>query len=196
MKYVEGVYVDARDGYPATKARPTRNGPAYPHPQLTITAVDHQRRPSRIYGTVPDDAEVDGEALWVIDQSEHNDAVEHIQKRRQSGRLRHLARARYERETSGVDVDGRPLHTDHESQGKLAGARAKAKEGRAPSTWKLRGGGWWDIGSADSFVAVADEVFNYIDACFAHERALAGQLMNDERPELEEGWPARNRSTS
>jgi|GEM_PF-4706340 len=196
MKYVEGVYVDHKDGRPAAPGRPPRHGYALPHPQLTISAVERQRSPSRIYGTAPDEVELDGEAVWEISQDEHDAAVDLLRKRRADARLRRLAQIRYEREVGGVKIDGRALHTDRDSQGKLAGSRAKAKEGRAPSAWKLDGGDWWDVEGAEEFVAVADEVFEYIDACFKHERDLAEQIINNENPDLEEGWPERERSTS
>ena len=191
---VEAVYVDARDGRPATEA-PLRHGPTMPHDKLEVDAIDRTQRPARMYGQVPDDAEL-SPGMRAISDDEHQAAVDLVQERRTSAHLQRLAQIRYEREVGGVTVDGKSFHTDRDSQGKLAGSRAKAKEGRAPSAWKLRGGDWWDIEGAEEFVAVADEVFDYIDACFKHERDLAEQIINNENPDLEEGWPSAERSTS
>ena len=194
MKKVEAVYVDARDGRPATET-PLRHGPAMPHEQLEVDAIDRTQRPSRIYGRLPDGEPLSA-GMREISDDEHQAAVDLVQERRTSAHLQRLARIRYERETGGVKIDGRALHTDRDSQGKLAGSRAKAKEGRAPSAWKLDGGDWWDVEGAEEFVAVADEVFEYIDACFKHERDLSAKILNGERPDIEEGWPSAERSTS
>ena len=52
-------------------------------------------------------------------------------------RLHRLVAVRYAHETGGVTVDGKSLHSDRQSQASLASARMKAKEGKAPSTWKV-----------------------------------------------------------
>lgn len=194
MINIEAVYVDAIDGRPATEAA-LRHGPAIPHPSLKIDMIDRTQRPARIYGQLPNGEEL-AAGMREVSDAEYQAAVDLIHKRRSSARLKRLAAVRYAHETGGVTVDGKSLHSDRQSQANLASARMKAKEGKAPSTWKLADGSFLDVSDAEHMVAIADAVFDFVNACFVAERDKAAAIQDGERVDLDEGWPSNDLSTS
>ena len=194
MTKVEAVYVDARDGRPATEA-PLRHGPTMPHDKLEVDAIDRTQRPSRIYGRLPDGEPLSA-GMRELGDDEYQKAVELVQKRRISACLQRLAAVRYAHETGGVTVDGASLHSDRQSQANLASARMMAKEGKAPSNWKLLDGSFMDVSDAEHMVAIADAVFEFVDSCFAVERDKSAAIQAGERVDLDEGWPSTELSTS
>lgn len=69
MQFVTGYYVDAKDGIPANIA-PNRHGPALPHADLIVDAVDRRESPALIIGQLPDGVETP-EALTKITKAQH-----------------------------------------------------------------------------------------------------------------------------
>ena len=193
MKTVEFVYVDAQDGRSVLEF-PPRHGPKLPRDDIEIDAIDRTKNPTRFYGRVPDDAELDGKAIWEIDESTHENAVTLINNRSQNIQLNTLASYRYDLEVGGVTVDGYEFHTDRESQPKLSAARLAAKEGRTPKVWKLKDGQFLDV-DADYMVKLTDEIFNFIDELFVYEKELSEKILKGEKVNIRQGWPSTERFT-
>lgn len=191
---VKAYYCDARDGRPESEIK-ARHGAVMPRDDLEVSVVDRAQRPAVIYGELPDGAEVDGKAVIEVSAEEHDSAVQKAVSRRTQARLQSLARVRYEREAAGVTIDGRTFHSDRDSRTNLAAARMKAKEGSPPKAYKLVDGEFWVQPEAEAFIAAVDEVFDYVDSCFEHEASLAEQILDGKRPDIDEGWPIRDRST-
>lgn len=83
---------------------------------------------------------------------------------------------RYEREVSGVVVDGAIISTDRESQAKLSSAYASLKDGLLSSVnWKAQDGNFV-VMTAQSIATVAGAVAQHVQSCFNAEMALTQQV--------------------
>ncbi len=112
-------------------------------------------------------------------------------------RLAALATHRYERETGGISVNGASIRTDRESQAALAAKRL----GRLATTdWKAEYG-WITLDQA-ALEAVQQAVTEYVEACFARERALceaiaaAADVAALIAIDITTGWPAAQAQVS
>lgn len=72
----------------------------------------------------------------------------------------------------------------------LTGAIVAMQLPGGPDTvlWKLADGDFreWDLAALVTF---GQAVHAHVQACFDHEAALAGQILNGEEPNIEAGWP-------
>lgn len=95
MKYIKGIYVDAKDGIPASRA-PLRNGPELPHPNLEVTLVDRRNapEPAIILGTLPDADTINEDAMEEITQTEYDGLVNDYQTWWDETQARHLQEKR------------------------------------------------------------------------------------------------------
>lgn len=87
----------------------------------------------------------------------------------------HAALARFIKETGGIDVDGSPIATDRESQALISGAFALVQA--QPETtirFKTPAGFVTLDGAQMSAIAVA--VAQYVQACFATEADVSGDI--------------------
>ncbi|MDT8441954.1 MAG: hypothetical protein RQ723_09875 [Desulfuromonadales bacterium] len=74
MIHVIAYYLDAKDGRPANSS-PLRHGPATPHPQIEIDAVDRRQRPAVILGKLPAGATIPAGATQIA-ESEYREQLE------------------------------------------------------------------------------------------------------------------------
>ncbi len=91
-------------------------------------------------------------------------------------RLAEIAAWRYEKEVSGVTLDGMEIRTDRESQAQITGAYTSLKNGLLTSVnWKSASGEFFqaDINLAER---IASAVAQHVQACFNAEKALAQQV--------------------
>lgn len=89
--------------------------------------------------------------------------------------LARLAHRRWQVETGGFVIGGLSIATDDRSKLMLMGA---AEQARRDSTWTARwktGTGWANL-TAAQVTAVADAALAHVQACFALEADLAGQI--------------------
>jgi len=90
-------------------------------------------------------------------------------------RARLRARAterRWQVETAGITIAGVQVATDDRAKTLLTGADRKARRDPAFVTrWKGEDGTWADVNAA-TVIAIADAVFDHVNACFAREEAL------------------------
>lgn len=86
-----------------------------------------------------------------------------------------LAALRYEKETSGIIVNGVSIRTDRESQGMVAGAWITMQTSPALMlNWKGTNG-WVQLNAA-SVAAIATAVSNHVQACFNSEFVHSSSL--------------------
>lgn len=91
-------------------------------------------------------------------------------------KLSQIAQWRYEREVSGVAVDGATIATDRDSQAKLSSAYASLKDGILSSVnWKAQDGSFV-VMTAQSIATVAGAVAQHVQSCFNAEMALIQQV--------------------
>lgn len=80
-------------------------------------------------------------------------------------------------ETGGIEIAGTVVATDRQSQQMISGALAYlSRNPTASIRWKTPDG-WTTVGLAQ-IGAIADAVGAHVQACFAREAELAGQLAN------------------
>lgn len=94
-----------------------------------------------------------------------------------TARREHIARARYEAETAGLDINGTHVRTDRQSQALLTGAYMVVQTN--PDTlidWKGEDG--WVRLNALEVAAVAAAVGSHVQACFSRERELHSAIDN------------------
>ncbi|WP_323781543.1 DUF4376 domain-containing protein, partial [Leisingera sp.] len=97
-----------------------------------------------------------------------------------------LARIRWKRETGGVTLpDGTSLPTDERTIGKLTGAVESLARGMIsePVAWKFPAG-WADLSKAQ-IEAAAAAASQHVQACFAAEREVSGQIAALDDAELD-----------
>jgi hypothetical protein len=88
-----------------------------------------------------------------------------------------LARRRWQAEEGGTTLGGQPLATDRTTQTKLTAAYIKASadsEYTIPA-WKS-GPGIFSALDAATIIAAADAIEAHVQACFANEAALSGEI--------------------
>jgi hypothetical protein len=114
----------------------------------------------------------------------------------QTQALQDLASRRYQAESAGTTFAGFPLATDPVSQAKITAAYVKASadaDYTIPS-WKFGPGIFAPLDAA-TIIAAANAMEAHVQACFANEAALSGQIMAATdgaelaAVDLEAGWP-------
>lgn len=89
---------------------------------------------------------------------------------------------RWQVETGGVVIGGVQVATDDRAKTLLTGADRKARRDAAYTTrWKGVNGAWVDL-DAPTIIAIADAVFDHVDACFSREGELHAEI--DAAPDL------------
>jgi len=92
-------------------------------------------------------------------------------------KLAELATRRWQAEEGGTTLGGNPLATDRTTQTKLTAAYIKASadsEYTIPA-WKS-GPGVFSALNAATIIAAADAIEAHVQACFANEAALSGEI--------------------
>jgi len=95
----------------------------------------------------------------------------------QGGKQAALARRRWQAEEGGTTLGGQPLATDRTTQTKLTAAyiKASANAGYTIPAWKS-GPGVFSSLNAAAIIAAADAIEAHVQACFANEAALSGEI--------------------
>lgn len=128
------------------------------------------------------------EAEWLAAQVVSLDEVK-------SRKISELASYRYQKETSGITVNGAMIRTDEYSQGKINGAWSTAQINPAVLIDFKGANGWVKISAAE-ITAIAGAVSAHVQACFSTERVHADAIAALETSEevaaydLTTGWPA------
>lgn len=105
--------------------------------------------------------------------------------------LARLAHRRWQVETGGIVLDGVPIRTDRESTALLSGAITFCDlESGAVVRWKTADGQFYELGET-ALRAIALYVGRHVQACFALEADLAGQIQAAETPETLTGLAAQ-----
>lgn len=157
-------------------------GVTIPHVHLL---TPEERRVAGIYefvhaGSVPEYHRA-GATTYVVDDvagtvTEVVEAVPFTKAEVAEARVAALAAYRYERETSGIVVNGAEIRTDRESQGQLGTAYISLKNGLIADTpWKAAGGVWVPV-TLTELEPIAQLVAQHVRACFANEKAHADAM--------------------
>ena len=106
--------------------------------------------------------------------------------------LAELASVRYQRETGGITIKGMGFKTDRETQAILTGAFVMASANPAFSIlWKSGPGVHVPI-DAQTIMAAGSAATAHVQACFAHEAELAGDILaatDLDAIDINAGWP-------
>ena len=90
--------------------------------------------------------------------------------------LARLAERRWQVETGGIMLDGVPIRTDRESTAMLTAAVTFCNlESEAVVRWKAANGEFYELGET-GLRAIALEVGRHVQACFAREAELSGEI--------------------
>lgn len=103
---------------------------------------------------------------------------------------------RYEKEVSGITVDGTPIDTDRDSQAKLTGAKVyiDANPGLTIN-WKCADGAWRNFDKT-AISAVSNAVAHYVQSLYSAEAAhhssidACATLSDISAHDINAGWPA------
>lgn len=91
-------------------------------------------------------------------------------------KLAEIAQWRYNREISGVTLNGARILTDRESQATISGAFSSLKEGLVASiNWKAANGVWITLGLPE-MTAIAQAVATHVQTSFTLEKQYADQV--------------------
>lgn len=143
---------------------------------------------------VPDDFyfETTNEWVWNGTALVRDPAL--ILARKKADRLSELAAYRYEKETSGITLNGVAIETNRESQALINGAWSFSQLNPAVLIdWK-GANGWIQIDAA-TIAAIAGAVATHVQACFSTERVHAEAIAALETSEAVQsyditgGWP-------
>lgn len=99
-----------------------------------------------------------------------------------------LAAVRYEKETSGVVVDGFDVATDRNSQQMLLTLSFYFGKNSDKDIY-FKGKKTWKKLKASEFDNIISAVVNHIQACFKRERELSLSLESDINTDINTGWP-------
>lgn len=117
-----------------------------------------------------------------IDLSHLITAETKIETARQNA-LSRLADLRWRHETGGIVLDnGARVSTSRESQGQIGSAVLSVQSGLIANgiAWKTDQG-WVEL-DAPAILALAAQVSTHVQACFAAERIVAGQIIETGQP--------------
>lgn len=111
-------------------------------------------------------------------------------------KVQDLAARRYQAETGGTTLGGTPIATDRTTQGKVTAAyvKASADSNYTIAAWKGTDGTFSPLDAA-TIMAIADAIEAHIQACFAREATLSGQITAAttqaelDAVDIETGWP-------
>ncbi|EAS0616271.1 DUF4376 domain-containing protein [Salmonella enterica] len=93
-----------------------------------------------------------------------------------------LADIRYQREVSGIELDGMKILTDRGSQAQLSGAYQSLASGLITQTdWKAADG--WMTVTKEQIEPVARAVAAHVARCFSAEKAVSEKIQNVASPE-------------
>lgn len=114
-----------------------------------------------------------------------------------AGRLAALADYRWRVETGGLNWNGYTIPTDDRSKTLINAAADRARRSDTPPSagWKISADTWIDA-TVQQMTDLQEAVEAFVDACFAHERQLAQDILDasDEGAldavDIESGWPA------
>jgi hypothetical protein len=93
-----------------------------------------------------------------------------------------IAAARWEAETSGIDVSGFTVRTDRESQALITGVALKAMQDNTYTCWWKGVGGFVKL-TAPQILAIADAVRAHVQGCFDREAELVALIKAAESPD-------------
>lgn len=142
------------------------------------------------YVTEGDPELVDGEwfQTWTISKTPLADIKREL--------LAQLADTRWQREVSGIVVQGVPIKTDRETQSILTSLYVKAKFNASFSAnFKVSSGVFVPVSSAQ-IIAVGDAAAAHVQNCFDREKALSEAIATAKNHDalaaidIESGWPA------
>ena len=83
---------------------------------------------------------------------------------------------RYEKEVSGILVDGLPINTSRESQAMITAAFAAFKNGLLTTiNWKCSNGTWITLDETQ-FASIAQAVIDHVQVCFSEEQVKTTEI--------------------
>ena len=93
-----------------------------------------------------------------------------------AAKLAEIANWRFQRETSGIVLNGVRIKTDRESQAAITGAFITLSQGLVSSVdWKADNGQWIQLGLTE-MTAVAQAVATHVQQCFSLEKSYVDQV--------------------
>lgn len=100
-----------------------------------------------------------------------------------------IAAMRYDKEISGVEIDGQLIHTDLMSQLKLTMATVAAMlDSSIEINWKGKDG-TWKAKDATAIMQTFGQAVAMGEALFNAEKAKTEAIANDPTTDINEGWP-------
>jgi hypothetical protein len=93
--------------------------------------------------------------------------------------LDHSASARWRKETGGINLAGQPIATDRESQGLISGAFALVQQ-QPETTIRFKTPSGFVTLDAAQMTVIAIAVAQHVQACFAIEADIAGDIASGE----------------
>lgn len=91
--------------------------------------------------------------------------------------IAYTAQKRWEKETGGIEVNGQIIDTSRESQSMITGAYAYSQANPSETIQFKAASGWVTL-DAPTMAAIATAVGAHVQACFALEANIAGQIAN------------------
>lgn len=89
----------------------------------------------------------------------------------------YVAQKRWEKETGGIEVNGQIIDTSRESQSMITRAYAYSQANPSETIQFKAASGWVTL-DAPTMAAIATAVGAHVQACFALEANIAGQIAN------------------
>lgn len=98
-----------------------------------------------------------------------------------------LANLRYEKETSGIEVNGMKIKTDRESQSLINGAYVSTLINPSFTVdWKCENG--WITLNAEQIAGIATLVANHVQSCFTREKEIAELIEQNPNIDINVEW--------
>lgn len=115
---------------------------------------------------------------------------------RKDKKMQDLAARRFMAEEGGTTLGNTPIATDRTTQGKVTAAyvKASADSNYTIAAWKGTDGTFSPL-NATTIIAIADAIEAHVQACFANEATLSGQITAAtteaelDAVNIETGWP-------
>ena len=104
------------------------------------------------------------------------------------GRKAELAAFRYEKEISGITINGTTILTDRESQATISCAYNSCQI-NPDMTINFKCSNGWITAESSEIEFIAYTVSNYVQKCFSREKELSDALEEDIDTDITTGWP-------
>lgn len=196
---VKAVYLDTRTHKPATEATPY-NGTVLPHEELEVYYTDTFTRPVYLYGTLPDDVNVDDlRGVWPLSDDEKDKLLS-----KRKDKLHKMVHNQREKVlTGGIEVTVSAgtfsFSTKDRSRTLVDQSALDAKESDDSweKRWKTMSGDYVVIDKSD-MEKIRKVVAKHVEACFNREEELKDKIDSISELEdlkgikqkiLKDGWP-------